>query len=260
MSDIHPSVGEGKSHDDMIKFWEDYSQQYSGEQQGDIPKRIVDRLFEVGVFQGNDCIMEIGSGPGTYSLEIAPRARILVCMDSSPSMLDRLKSESKRRGITNIECFVKDWTEYVPSKGYDACIATLCPGTGSPESIERMEATARRSCALVSWVVNHGDDLDAMIWKELGKDYGYGFRSSTAVQDWLSENGRDSKVEFFKTEIVKDIPISALAEKERAAFAAYGKDIDAEGIIRKVLGSEIDGDILHYRAVNEMKLIYWDSE
>ena len=260
MSDIHPSVGMNVDHDGMIRFWDRYSDHYSSMQQGDIPKRIVDRLFSLGMLTENDCVMEIGSGPGTYSFEIAPRVRILVCMDSSPRMLAHLREGMDKRKIGNIEPFEKDWDSYVPTKGYDACIATLCPGSGSPESICRMEGTARRSCTLVSWIVNHGDDLNAMLWKESGKDYGYGFRSSTAVQDWLRDNGRDPIVEFFKAEITADIPLGVLAEKERAAFAAYGIEIDAERMIRKLLKDDLEGDILHYRAVNEMKMISWRSD
>ena len=259
MSDIHPSIGESKNHEDMIKFWDDYSDQYSGVQQGDIPRRIVDRLFDLKVLRSEDCVLEVGSGPGTYSLEMAPRVRILTCMDSSPRMLKRLSDRAEAIGLKNIELFLKDWTLYQPRKGYDVCIATLCPGSGNPESIERMEGSARRSCALVSWVDNHGDDLNAAIWKELGKDYGYGFRHSTKTEDWLTDNGRNPRVEILTAHIAVDLNLSDLAQKERSAFSAYGVDIDAEGMIRKILGDELDGDVYHYSAENRMKLIVWDS-
>ena len=65
------------------EFWEGISDIYSADDQGDTPQRIVDRLFDTGSVQESDCVLEIGSGPGTYSLLLAPRVRILVCMDSS---------------------------------------------------------------------------------------------------------------------------------------------------------------------------------
>ena len=199
VSDIHPFTGEKTSYEKTLKFWDDYSDQYSGMQQGDIPVRIVDRLMELGMLEGGDDVLEIGSGPGTYSLVMSPHVRTLTCMDTSPRMLSRLSAEASVRGMDNITCVLNDWNSYVPDMGFDACIATLCPGSGSPESTLRMEASARRSCILVSWVVNHGDDLNSEIWKRLGKDYGYGFRRSTEVQDRLKESGRDPHVEFFKT-------------------------------------------------------------
>ena len=260
MSDVHPSVGERKSREDMIRFWDEYSDQYTAVQQGDIPQRIVSRLFELGSLHPNDCVLEIGSGPGTYSMVLAPKVRILTCMDTSPNMLKRLKAEAVSRGIGNIECFLKDWGEYVPKKGYDACIATLCPGSGTPESIVRMEGAARRSCTLVSWVDNHGDDLNSMIWNELGKDYGYGFRHSTQVEDWLAHNGRDPLVEFFDADVSMDVPISSIIAQEESSFRAYGVDADIPGLVRKVLADSLDGDILHYSATNRMKMITWSAE
>lgn len=259
MSNIHPSVGEGRTYEEMLKFWDDYSDQYSAMQQGDIPKRVVDSLFEKGYLESSNCVMEIGSGPGTYSMELAPRVRIIVCMDTSPRMLQRLKDSAEARGLTNIERYLKDWNTYEPAKGYDACIATLCPGSGTPDSIARMEGTARNYCILVSWVRNHGDDLNADIWKYLGKDYGYDFRGSTQVEDWLKDNGRDPQVEFFDTTIDEDILLEKLVAKETSAFAAYGVRIDMESAIRDILGDQLDGDILHYHAVNRMKMIVWKS-
>ncbi|MCQ2079089.1 MAG: class I SAM-dependent methyltransferase [archaeon] len=257
MSDTHPFVGQGTSYADSLRFWDMYSEQYSGMQQGDIPERVVRRLLEVGAMTPDDEVLEIGSGPGTYSLRIAPEVRELTCLDTSPRMLDRLFGRAGEMGLDNIRRLDMDWRDYDDPGSKDLCIATLCPGSGSPESIGRMESTSRRSCALVSWVMNHGDDLNAMIWQYLGKDYGYGFRSSTAVQDWLRDNGREPEVEFLKTTIDADIPVQNLIAKEESAFRAHGIDAPIGDIVRDILKDELDGDILHYHAVNEMKLIYW---
>ena len=257
MSKVHPFDGEKLSYGEMLQFWEKYSPYYSGLQQGDIPDRIVDYLFEEGVFQEEDHILEIGSGPGTYSLKIAPRVKTITCIDSSESMLKRLTDGASSNGLDNVRCIKADWDEYKSDRIYDSCIATLCPGSGAPESIHRMESSAERACALVSWVTNHGDELDALIWKELGKDYGYGFRKSTAVQDWLSDNNREPVVKHFKTVVEADWKLSDIVAKTESSFRACNVNVKLEHIIKKILGPELDGDVFHYTAENEMKLIYW---
>ncbi len=123
-----------------------------------------------------------------------------------------------------------------------------------------MEGTARRSCALICWDENHGDDLESMIWKALGKDYGYGFRKSTAVQDWLSENGRDPVTEFFETKVETDVHVDDLVRAEKYVFGFYGVEEDVEGMIRDILYPDLDGDILHYSAVNRMMMICWNVD
>jgi hypothetical protein len=173
-------------------------------------------------------------------------------------MLGRLSAGARALGIGNIETLLMDWGSFSAAKQYDACIATLCPGSGNPESIERMERASRRSCILVSWAENHGDDLNAAIWKELGKDYGYGSRRSTRTEDWLRDNGRSPRVEFFTAHIEADLRLSDLARQERSAFSAYGMEIDAESLVRRALGDRLDDDVYHYSADNVMRLTAWD--
>ncbi|TQS78836.1 MAG: hypothetical protein A3Q59_00515 [Methanomethylophilus alvi] len=260
MSDVHPFIGEKLSYEETLEFWDSYSDHYSGMQQGDIPIRIVDRLMNMGILRSGDDVLEIGSGTGTYSLVMSPHVRTLTCMDASPRMMSRLSAEASARGLDNITYVLDDWNSYVPDIKFDACIATLCPGSGSPESISRMEASARRSCILVSWLVNHGDDLSTEIWKRLGKDYGFDLRRSTAVEDRLKDSRRNPHLEFFKTRIEADIPITKLIAEEESVFRAYGVKADIAGIVKDILESELDGDVLHYSAENEMKLICWNPE
>lgn len=259
MSTKHPFDGEGLTYAQTLEFWDNYASQYSGFQQGDIPRRIVDRLVTGGIIGEDSDVLEIGSGPGTYSLEIAPRVRTLTCLDTSPRMLDRLFARASEMGLDNIRRIDGDWKDHIPSKNHDLCIATLCPGSGSPESIARMEADSRGHCVLVSWLENHGDDLHAEIWKELGRDYGYEGRRSTAVQDWLRDNGREPVVEFLSTVVEKDFTVEELVAKEKASFAGFDIEADAAEIARTILESRADDGIVHYRAENSMKMILWKS-
>ena len=244
----------------MIRFWDEFSSEYSAEQQGDIPIRIVQRLMDVGILQSDDKVLEIGPGPGTYSVHIAENVESLTCIDSSQRMLDQLISKAGALGLTNIEFVCKDWELFQSRKDYDLCISTLCPGTGSPASITRMETASKRACALVSWSVNHGDDLNEEIWHRLGKDYGYGSRKSTVVQDWLRDNERDPVVEYFNVRVEKDIPVEDLIRKEKSAFRPYGITEGIDEMVMDILSSELEDGVIHYSAVNVMKLIYWDTQ
>ena len=69
--------------DDRIRYWDEYAVGYSSYQQGFMPGRIVDWMLETGYLRSEFSVLEVGCGPGTYSLELAPKVRILTCMDSS---------------------------------------------------------------------------------------------------------------------------------------------------------------------------------
>lgn len=257
MSNVHPFEGEKMGHGDTLRFWDDYADMYSSMQQGDIPQRVIGILSDEGYLAEDSTVLELGSGPGTYSLLIAPLVRELTCMDTSPRMLERLMASAMERGIDNIAPLLQDWGTYSVETPFTTCMASLCPGTGTPESILRMEAVSSRGCVIVSWLENHGDDLTSQVWQVLGKDYGFGFRSSNPALDWLRENGRDPDYDVLETRIVADIPVEDLVAKERSAFRAYRVSEDVAPIVRSILEPDIDGGVIHYDRVNRMKLIRW---
>lgn len=239
------------------EFWEDFAPWYSSSQQGEAPGRIVDRLFDLGMLAQGYSVLEVGSGTGAYSLELAPRVRFLTCLDSSQAMLDILSRRLSEGGFGNVETVRGDWNDRVPSKDYDACILPLCPGSDSPESILRMEGSARESCAIVSWVVNHGDDLENKVWRAIGRAPPKVSRGSTAAEDWLGSNGREPTVETFRVSIEKEIPVGRKLDQMCAIFRAQGVAEDISDVIVGLMSPDIDGNSYVYRAENVLKLTCW---
>ncbi len=237
-------------------YWDRYAKDYSSFQQGNMPERIVETLFQIGYLDSDFSVLEVGSGPGTYSLALSPRVRILTCMDSSDSMLDILFSRAREKGYGNIERFHQDWGAYTPKKGYAACIATLCPGTETPESLQRMEDAARESCAIVHWVRNGGDDLRTEIWKGLGYE-GWADRSRfDSAVEWLERNGRDPEIRIFKERVAAEIPVDEVIEKECSALRASGIEGGEDIVRRIVLAHSVDG-VYAYDSENSLRLICW---
>lgn len=255
MRNIHPFQGMGTNHGDSLRFWDDYAEMYSSMQQGDIPKRIIARLIDMDLIGDSSTVLELGSGPGTYSLPLARTVSSVTCMDTSPKMLDRLVTSASSENIRNITPLLSDWTVFSPTTRYSVCMSSLCPGTGSPESLQKMESISKDGCVMVSWLENHGDDLTSDIWHELGKEYGFDFRKNNPALEWLKDNGRKPIYEIFETHITAEFRLNDLIEKERAAFRAYGIETDIEPIVRKLVDS--DNGIVHYNATNRMKLIVW---
>ena len=54
-----------------------------------------------------------------------------------------------------------------------------------------------------------------------------------------------------------DISVEELVAKEVSSFKAYGNNMDVSDIVRSILEPDADDGIVHFRATNEMKLIYW---
>ena len=243
-------VGEGSP-----EFWDRLAGSYGSADQGDAPGRIVDRLFASGLLDPSDCVLEVGSGPGTYSLELAPRVRVLVCMDSSEAMLGRLSGALSGVPHNKVELFHQDWNAYVPRKGYDFCLAALCPGSGSPESLERMEGASRRGCAVVTWDRRVGDDLSARVLRELGVVRDGPVRGSRDAERWISETGRDGFSETFDVDVLREAPVAEVVAEETAKVRAHGIEGDVGGIVEELLGAS--GGTVRIEGRNTLRLTCW---
>lgn len=241
------------------QYWDRISDVYDSEDQGDAPGRVIDRLFETGWLEPDDCVLEVGSGPGTYSIPLAKRVRILVCMDSSAGMLDRLFGTASEEGLTNIERFHKDWGTYVPRKGYDMCLASLLPGSESPESMLRMEGAARRGCAVLSWDRLSRDCITRDVLERLGLDVPRPRRDCTLFEEWLSDSGRDFAVDRFGIRIDTEHPLKEAVAKEASMVRALGAEGDVEDAVRESLGMFTEGGVVRMRTDNVLKMVRWKS-
>ena len=239
------------------EFWDGFSDTYNSDDQGDAPQRIVDSLMESGAVRPDDCVMEVGSGPGTYSLLLAPRVRILVCMDSSAGMLDRLFASAGEMGITNMERFHKNWSDYTPRKGYDFCFASLLPGSSTDESMRRMEATARRGCAVLAWERLHWDDITAAVSRNLGIVRPGPRRGTEFFEEWLADNRRDFSLERFPITLLRTMPLESAVGSEVAKFRAFGITEGVEEAVLKALDPYTEDGTVRMDVENVLRMVRW---
>lgn len=73
-----------------------------------------------------DDVLEIGPGWGNYTFAAADKASSLVCVDSSRSVLNHLKKDTKRQGHQNIRFIHSKWEDSVPKKQFDVVFGINC--------------------------------------------------------------------------------------------------------------------------------------
>ncbi|HVP23279.1 MAG TPA: class I SAM-dependent methyltransferase [Conexivisphaerales archaeon] len=71
------------------------------------PSRLLDML---GV-KGTDTLVDFGCGPGYYTMEAARRARLVIAVDISEEMLDKVKEAASKAGVSNVRCVRSDGRE-----------------------------------------------------------------------------------------------------------------------------------------------------
>jgi FkbM family methyltransferase len=56
-------------------------------------------------------VLDIGAGPGTLAIPLAPRVKEITVIEPGKGMVDLLKENMKKDGITNITCIEKRWED-----------------------------------------------------------------------------------------------------------------------------------------------------
>jgi len=253
----HPFIGEGFDRKRALHFWDDIASWYSGAQQGSMVNEIVEHLHRTGVLRSDTTVLELGCGPGTYTLPMAPLVRSVVGLDTSQVMLDRLSRSVREKGFHNVTWVKADFTEYEPEDRSSAVVSSLCPGTGSVEGLQRMESWAEHHCVHIMWIVNGWDDLHAEIWREMGKNYSFGDRGSDLVMRNLRSIGREPEVTEFSVTVERSLPWETAVTEMVRDFRPYGKGAEIEPAVRKVLEPMTEDGEFRYRCLNRMRLLVW---
>lgn len=241
-------------------FWDSFSGPYSALAQGDIPRRAVDTLFREGTLRSDDSVLEIGCGKGAYSMLIAPKVRVLTCMDISERMLDHLFGVLRIKNLGRVERFYMDWNLYTPRKGYSACFCAMLPRASSEDSLLRMEGAARERCAALVWERNLREDLTLRVRDELGVDWPKGTEDPQRIGDWLEENGREHSVHRITSTETVMVPMEDVVSKEVARFSSAGIAGDVGGITRDILSeTSVDG-MVEYSAGSTAILYSWTPQ
>jgi SAM-dependent methyltransferase len=116
---------EDKSHD-----WNDpeNAKRYAANSQSEYDDRV--RTTIAGLALTKDMrVLDIGAGPGTLALPLAPLVRDVTAVEPGAGMAAVLMEQSRAQGIANVSCIRKRWEEIEPARDldgpYDLVIASL---------------------------------------------------------------------------------------------------------------------------------------
>jgi SAM-dependent methyltransferase len=88
----------------------------------------------VDAFDATGDVLEVACGSGLWTRRLAPRARRLVAVDSSPAMLELNRS---RFGRPNVEYVHADAFDWEPGERFDAAVAGFFVSHVPPDRFER---------------------------------------------------------------------------------------------------------------------------
>jgi SAM-dependent methyltransferase len=119
-----------KISDDPSHDWnrKENAERYDANTRSEYDDRVKTTIASLDIDR-NSRILDIGSGPGTLAIPIAPLVKEITTVEPGAGMIEILKNHAKRQGIRNIICVQKIWEDVDISRDlaapYDIVIASL---------------------------------------------------------------------------------------------------------------------------------------
>jgi SAM-dependent methyltransferase len=220
---------------------------------------IIDLLISKGMLKKDMEVLDIGCGPGKYSIEFCKEAKKVTGIDISPKMVQFAKENSKKIGATNVDFMLIPWNEIDLdkqnwTKKYDLVFASNCPGINNSKTLMKMVQASKGFC-FISCFANRTDKIkDEFNRVVLGQSvnsrgtnkiyyifnihWQSGLYPEICYQDnkWESEWTLEKAIEVCSLQFGKNIedgtPLKEKAEK-------YLAKISENGIIKEITSSRL---------------------
>ena len=155
-------------------------------------------------------VIDVGSGPGRFTLALAPRVARITAVDPSRAMLDLLGRQARRRRLTNVEMVTGRW-EDVDVAPADVVFASyvLPVVADAPTFLAKLDAVARRHALLYLGAFTNDAIVDPL-WRHFHEKPRRPGPSWLDAVDVVREMGIDADVEV--VEVANRTRFSSLAE------------------------------------------------
>jgi SAM-dependent methyltransferase len=168
-----------KISDDSSHDWnkKENAKRYDANARSEYDERVKITIASLGISK-NSRILDIGAGPGTLAIPLAPLVKEITAVEPGAGMVEILKSHAEREGIRNITCVQKIWEDVGLSRDlaapYDIVIASLSLTMYDiREALRKMDASSSGSVHLF-WFVDmpFWERMYADLWEPLhGRPY-----------------------------------------------------------------------------------------
>ncbi|NLZ51704.1 MAG: methyltransferase domain-containing protein, partial [Thermoanaerobacteraceae bacterium] len=167
---------ESRNKKDQQKFWDlracEFNSRLVSQRLTQETKQVLKFLKDKGALEKNSFVLDIGCGPGKYTLAFAKEVKWVTGTDISPKMIAFAKENAQSRGLRNIELVQASWPEVKLEdtgwkKRFDMAFAAFCPGIDSAEALKKMVEASCKHCFL-SGFVSRQDQVMEGLKKHLG--------------------------------------------------------------------------------------------
>lgn len=264
-----------KSETESKNFWDNFSTNYAKNVlKNERIEKNMGHFRNLFGLNKNMSVLEIGPGPGTYTIPLAKEVKEITVVEQSTGMLDILKRRIEEEGITNINIINKRWDDVSLNENFlkhDVVFSSYSLGVDDmAESLKKMNNSAEKYCCILTFGTRQA-------WKEIynkigevilendpnRKEYGITY---ILIYNILHQMGIYADVK------ISEKPFSQIFESlDEAAehylnrFKARGEIIPTEeqmSKIKEILSEELikNEDCWKFERNSKEAMIFWKKE
>lgn len=265
-----PQQKQPLDRDKSIAMWNNRAQQFAentARNQNNIAKReaVFRFLADCGVDLAGATILDIGSGPGNYTIPMAKVAKEVVALDPAPQMLEIVKTRAEAEGLGNISYMAVPWEDVdLDALGwrgkFDLVFASVVPGVKDVPTLRKMMAASRKHCYLSKFAGERKNNLQHKIWQRLmGRARNLHAMDVFLPWNYLYTMGYYPHLKFIASNWENIEPIAVMEARMCDWFARFN---DLPGhyrqVIREVLEEEAVDGLVKEEVKSHLGLMVWE--
>jgi len=218
-------------------------------------RKVMNVLVREDLITPRSVILDVGCGPGTFTLPFSDHAESVVALDGSAEMCSCLEKRIQQEDRTNIRVVPQLWQDVDLRKEgwegrFDLVFASLTPAISDSEAVDKLNRASRLHCCLISSVFDSfskaREDLWRILLNEKGRKQGsrlqlifnllFSMGCCPVIQyldsDWVREETVEQAVERFSRAFWL---YSELTPEIQAVIYEYVKERAVDGVFREIL-------------------------
>ncbi|WP_459202614.1 methyltransferase domain-containing protein [Methanococcus sp. CF] len=145
-----------KSEKESKNFWDSFSKNYAKNvlNKNERIEKNVEYFKNAFDINKNTSILEIGPGPGTYTIPLSKEVGEITVVEQSTGMIDILKNRMKEEEIDNINIINKRWDDFKLDCSFkpDIVFSSYSLGVDDMESaLKKMNNYAEKYCCILTF-------------------------------------------------------------------------------------------------------------
>nr|WP_282706893.1 class I SAM-dependent methyltransferase [Natroniella acetigena] len=250
----------------MLDYWNGLAERFARWTEKERTKRRVDKVLnflkDSNVLENKGKVLDIGAGPGTFTIPVAPSFSQITALEPASAMVDKLQEIAAEEGIDNIDYLTEKWENLEEEElvnTFDLVFASLTPGVNDVATLEKMINYSKEWCFLCQFAGRRKSLAREQLWELIFEEE----MPSSGVDimyplNYLYTSGYSPRFEVWVDEWKEESTVEEAMTNLSRYFKLY---IEVDDEVKKIISNYVtensEGEIFYEEFKVRLGMILW---